>query len=318
MRIIEWNCQGAFRNKNEQVLKLNPDILVVPECENGERLKFGKLTPKPTDFFWYGDKPNKGIAIFSYSNYKFELLKEFNPKFRYIIPLKVFNEKESFLLFAIWAMDNKKNPLARYIGQIWLAINYYSDLLNYNTILIGDFNSNQIWDEKERVGNHTHVVEKLKENKIYSLYHKTNNCEHGKELNHTFFMYRKKEKPYHIDYCFASEHFVKNNYQLKLENCDDWISISDHVPMIIDFKQNQEKINFQNLLKESIEKKLDKLSSFTKEKFKDIIDSTIEQAEKTEKENSSEKNDLNRQKTIEITEKLIEIDKLVTEIKNVG
>lgn len=318
MKIIEWNCQGAFRNKNDQILKLNPDILIVPECENEEKLKFGKLTKKPNDFFWYGDNPNKGIAIFSYSTYKFELLKEFNPKFRYIIPLKVYNEKESFILFAIWAMDNKKNPLARYIGQIWLAINYYSDLFNYNTILIGDFNSNQIWDEKERVGNHTHVVDKLKENGIHSLYHEKNNCEHGKELNHTFFMYRKKEKPYHIDYCFASKHFTENNYQLTIENCDNWISQSDHVPMIIKFNNKLEKIKFQNSLKESLERKFNKLSTFTNEKFKDIIISTLIKAEKIDRENLFEKGDLKKEKVIEIAEKLIEIDKLVTEIKNVG
>ena len=53
MRLIEWNCQGAFRKKNEQILTLNPDILVVPECENEEKLKFGKLTPKPNSFIWW-------------------------------------------------------------------------------------------------------------------------------------------------------------------------------------------------------------------------------------------------------------------------
>jgi exonuclease III len=70
MRIIEWNCQGAFRKKNNKILALQPDILIIPECENEAKLEFGKLTPKPTDFFWYGDSGHKGIGIFSYSDYK--------------------------------------------------------------------------------------------------------------------------------------------------------------------------------------------------------------------------------------------------------
>ena len=142
MRIIEWNSQGAFRLKNEKILSFKPDILIIPECENEDKLKFGKLTPKPNDFIWFGDSTNKGIGIFSFSEYRFELLKTFNPNFRYVIPLKVTGLGSSFLLFAIWAMDNKENHDARYIGQIWLAINYYKNLFTGNTILMGDFNSN--------------------------------------------------------------------------------------------------------------------------------------------------------------------------------
>lgn len=126
-------------------------------------------------------------------------------------------------------------------------------------------------------------------------------------------MYRKKEKPYHIDYCFASKHFTENNYKLTIENCDEWITQSDHVPMIIEFNQNAEKINFQNSLKQSLERKFKKLSIFTNEKFKDIIISTLIKAEKYDQECSFEK-----EKIIDTAEKLIEIDKLVTEIKQVA
>lgn len=318
MKIIEWNCQGAFRKKNEQILKQNPDILIIPECENEERLKFGKLTPKPNDFFWYGDRPNKGIAIFSYSDYRFELLKEFNPKFKYIIPLKVTNKNETFLLFAIWAMDNKQNPLARYIGQVWLAINYYSRLLNYNSILVGDFNSNQIWDTKGRVGNHTNVVDYLKNKGIYSLYHNKLSTEHGKEINHTFFMYRNIEKPYHIDYCFASKHFIENGYNLILGNCYDWITQSDHVPMTIELNHFPKKNDIQNSLKDSLEYKFRNISDFTSEKFSEIINIILDKANQTDTQETSEKNNVERKKIIETSEKIIEIDKLVNEIKNVG
>ena len=180
----------------------------MPECENEERLQFGKFTPKPNDFFWYGDNKNKGLGIFSYSDFRFELLREFNPKFRYVIPIKVTGKNESFLLFSVWAMDNKENPDARYIAQVWLAINYYSRLLHYNSILIGDFNSNKIWDEKDRLANHSEVVQILKKNNILSLYHEHYQMEQGLEGEHTFFLYRNLQKGYHIDYCFASSEFL--------------------------------------------------------------------------------------------------------------
>lgn len=167
MRIIEWNCQGAFRNKNEKILTLQPDLLIILECESAEKLKFGKETPIPNDFYWYS-KGKKGVGIFSYSDYKIKSLKLFNPNFDYVVPLLVYNETNTFLVFAIWAMNNNEDHLKRYIGQVWLAVNFYKELFKDNIILIGDFNSNQIWDEKDRNGNHTDVVNLLNK-KIYNM-----------------------------------------------------------------------------------------------------------------------------------------------------
>ena len=224
----------AFRKKNEKILSFKPDILIISECENEVKLKFDKLTAKPNDFFWYGESENKGIGIFSYSNYKFELIEQFNPKFRYIIPLKVKSDKDEFILFAIWAMDNKENYDARYIAQIWLAINYYNDLLDEPSILIGDFNSNKIWDYQRRLSNHTKVVEFLQTKNINSLYHKQFIENQGEESSPTFYLHRNMKMPYHIDYCFASENILSKGFNLNVGNFDDWINLSDHVPIIID------------------------------------------------------------------------------------
>jgi len=267
MRIIEWNCQGAFRLKNKEILELQPDILIVPECEQEYKLQFGRLTPQPNDFLWYGDTGKKGIGIFSYSNYKFRLLKEFNPAYRYVVPLEVTDGHKSFLLFAIWAMDNKQNPLARYIGQVWNAINHYQTILHENSILIGDFNSNQIWDEKDRVGNHTAVVNFLKEFNIESLYHRQFNEEHGKESLKTFFMYRNIEKPYHIDYVFASSNIIKNGYYLKFETSEKWIDKSDHIPLILDLVSFDSKVVLNDTYQDLASRHLNKLTQITKTKF---------------------------------------------------
>jgi exodeoxyribonuclease III len=233
MKLIHWNCQGSFRTKNAKIMALQPDILIVSECENPDKLKFGKLTPTSSDHYWHGDSDNRGIGIFSYSAYKIRLLDIFNPSFRYILPFQISSDEHSLTLFAIWAMNNKEFPEARYIGQIWLAINYYKDLLNDSTILLGDFNSNKIWDYKDRVGNHTDVVNMLKEHNIFSLYHEQNCLIHGEETKPTFFMQRNPNKPYHIDYCFASKRLIDSGYSFAIGDYDDWIDKSDHAPIII-------------------------------------------------------------------------------------
>ena len=235
MRLITWNCQGAFRKKADFILKLCPDILVVQECEHTDKLKFPPMTPKPNDFYWYGDVGKKGIGLFSYSEYKFELLSVFNPEFRYVIPFRVKGNGHSFTFFVIWAMNNKENRDARFIGQVWFAINQYNDLLGNSTILIGDFNSNSIWDYKDRVATHSDVVSKLAEKDIHSVYHKHFDIGQGQEKHPTFYMYRKKEKPYHIDYCFVSADLLGKVKEVKIGDYDTWSAQSDHVPLNIKF-----------------------------------------------------------------------------------
>lgn len=316
MRIIEWNCQGAFRKKNSYVLANSPDILIVPECENEKKLQFGNLTPKPNDFFWYGDSANKGIGIFSYSDYKIEPLKCFNPKFRYIIPLKVTGNGDSFLLFAIWAMDNKENDKARYIGQIWLAINYYSDYLENASILIGDFNSNQIWDAKDRVGNHTDMVDFLSKKKIYSLYHSQENCNQGDEKKATFYMYRSEEKPYHIDYCFASDSILAKGFNLSIGAINDWIEISDHVPLTIDLTSVGRTSIVDFSIHNFVKKKLKKLNISTKQKFAEQIDELLSEASIIDEQPSTFELELKRKSIIKKMDYLFEIDILINQIEN--
>jgi exonuclease III len=235
MKLITWNCQGAFRKKAETILLQKPDILIIQECEHPDKLKFNSTTQLPNNIYWYSDGGKKGIGIFSYSDYKFELLPEFNPTFRYIIPLRVIGNGETFTLLAIWAMNNKENRKARYIGQIWFAIEYYKNLIGKSTILIGDFNSNKIWDYKDRFGNHSDVVNYLAKIDIHSAYHKYYDIEQGKEIHPTFFLQRKKDKSYHIDYCFASEDLYSKIKNLEIGKYENWITHSDHTPIIINF-----------------------------------------------------------------------------------
>ena len=235
MKLITWNCQGALRKKANVILAHRPDILIVPESENPDKFNFSDSGPKPTSRFWYGDNSSKGIGIYSLSEYKIELLVMHNPEFRYVLPLKVTGRGNTFTLFAIWAMSNKENYEARYIGQVWRAINYYSQLLNTPTILVGDFNSNKIWDYKKRVGSHTDVVTKLTEHNIHSIYHQSLNQQHGQEAHPTFYLQRKLHKPYHIDYCFASEDILKKVTKIEIGNFENWIEYSDHTPLIIEF-----------------------------------------------------------------------------------
>jgi exonuclease III len=54
-------------------------------------------------------------------------------------------------------------------------------------------------------------------------------------------MYRHKNKPYHIDYCFVSAAMAKRIKSVEVGDFDLWSKHSDHVPVIVTFKKQHLK-----------------------------------------------------------------------------
>jgi len=219
----------AFGKKTEQVLKCRPNLVVVPECEY--------LGDETTKRIWFGENHKKGIGIFSYSDFKLELNKKYGPSYKYVIPINVTGPLD-FNLIAVWAMNDTDNVRKRYIGQVYSALSWCKELLDEPTVVIGDFNWNAIWDAKPSYplyGNIADVVELLKRRNIRSAYHEFFKEDFGKETKPTFFMHHEQNKPYHIDYCFASSNLEVGN--VEVGNFGDWITRSDHVPIVITFRE---------------------------------------------------------------------------------
>lgn len=224
----------AFRKKADFILELKPDVLIIPECENEEKLNFGLFAEKPNSIVWYGNNPNKGIGVFSYGDYKVELLNVHNPQFQFVLPLSVTNLNHTWIVFAVWSQKPELND--NYTEQVWNAIQHYNELLKEdNIILAGDFNSNSIWDKKGREANHSNMVDSLEKSGISSVYHQFHGQVQGEEEHPTLFMQRKIERPYHIDYCFASNFLLMRVENIQVGNAEMWLPHSDHMPLIIDF-----------------------------------------------------------------------------------
>ena len=80
----------------------------------------------------------------------------------------------------------------------------YADLIGTrSTVLIGDFNSNAIWNaEHPAEHNHSAIVSRLDQLGCSSAYHEYFGEAHGSETRHTYFHWWKEERPFHIDYVF--------------------------------------------------------------------------------------------------------------------
>jgi exonuclease III len=235
MKIITWNCNMTFRKKAEFILSHKPDIIIVPECEQPEKIFQHTYSITPTSFLWFGSNKHKGLGIFSYNGYTLKRRRNHNPEFRTIVPIAVSKDEFRFTLYAIWA-NNPDDPDGQYVEQVWKAIHYYKKYLKKTgTILAGDFNSNTIWDRKRRAGNHSNLVKFLEKKGIHSTYHLFHKQSQGGEQHPTFYLYRHQNKPYHLDYCFVSADLAERLRSVEIGEFEHWKQHSDHVPVIVTF-----------------------------------------------------------------------------------
>lgn len=224
----------AFRKKINSVYKYDADIIVIQESESVDKIPSDLLLSYPHQI-WEGENKNKGILILTKENINIKINEKYKKEYKYIIPINVETNKSEFCLLAIWAQDDKLDPTKQYIGQIWLALHDYIDLLNQKCIIVGDFNSNSIWDNgTKKIANHSQVVSFLNQFDIKSIYHQNHNARHGAETIKTLAFRKNLLNLYHIDYCFASRHFY-NESSIIIGDFSDWIDKSDHVPLIIHF-----------------------------------------------------------------------------------
>ena len=222
MKIISWNCNGKFREKHKYITQEQADIYVIQEFENPE-LYTKEFNNTFSNYVWFGDNKNKGLAIFvkgdislKNNSWPFYCLRNF-------ISVKINNKYD---LVGIWACSP-------YIEEYYVYQSINIDKYSENTILIGDFNSNAMWDKKHGKRNHSIVVSELEKINIVSAYHHFYKEEQGKESRATFYLYRHSDKPYHIDYCFANSHKMKN---FEILNDNKWLKLSDHLPILVEME----------------------------------------------------------------------------------
>lgn len=222
MKIISWNCNGGFRNKINFITELNADIYVIQESESPE--KHPKFKEKLNNYLYIGEG-HKGLLIFSLNkDIKFTHAKWKDYYRRFFLPVLI---NDNIVIIGLWACDPYIHEFYFYLRLIENNMKQYS-----NVILIGDINSNKCFDYKHtREGNHSDTINLLKSWGYESIYHYTRREAQGEEITPTFLMHKNKNKPYHIDFCFAKPKFVKD-FQILAD--DKWLSYSDHKPLVLE------------------------------------------------------------------------------------
>lgn len=227
LKIVTWNCNGAFRKKIKAMCELESDIYVIQECENTEVAK-REYKASGLNYVWHGSSPHKGIAIFAKPSAKLELLNWECNSLQLFLPVRV---NDTFNLIGVWTKE-ANSPTFKYIGQVWKYLELHRGKMAVNTVLCGDLNSNKRWDVWDRWWNHSDVVRELDTLGMVSLYHEFFDEVQGCESRPTYYQHRNVEKSYHIDYAFTSRNlFDPKKHVVEVGECEKWLDLSDHMPV---------------------------------------------------------------------------------------
>jgi exonuclease III len=203
---------------------MQADVAVIQEIAR-------PLEPDP-NVFWFGTDPKQGVAVIVRRPYFAKELLQNGDAPSYVIPIEI-QGPHPFLLFAVWTL---KNESFKYVRAASKAIQIYEPLFSgKDVVMLGDFNSNAIWDKDHPKDlNHSAMVKKLEQLGLKSAYHMFEGEPQGEESVYTYYHHWNEAKGFHIDYCFLPKGWSSAVKAVDIGSFAAWQKSSDHRPLLID------------------------------------------------------------------------------------
>jgi hypothetical protein len=228
IKILTWNCHekdfGKYMHLCEQ---FDADIMVIPESRRPAEPTPGCL--------WVGSG-KRGLAIVARNGYSVKSYALGADLPSYYLMAAVEGHGQKFNLLGVWTRDGSP----RYIQGAHLVLDNIREtfLGSYTSemVMIGDFNSNSIWDKLHGNRCHSAFVRRLRDDhRMASAYHHFNNEEQGSEVTPTYYHQYKLEQPFHIDYCFSPLEWCDRIVSVHVGSPEEWLKNSDHMPLMVEY-----------------------------------------------------------------------------------
>ncbi|MDA1311104.1 MAG: hypothetical protein O2985_16060, partial [Proteobacteria bacterium] len=90
MRLVAWNCAMALHRKLDALLELRPDVAVLSEVAEPERLIAKTPALAEASLVWIGGKPNKGLLIAGFGGVTVEMSRQrYDSRLHWVAPVTV-------------------------------------------------------------------------------------------------------------------------------------------------------------------------------------------------------------------------------------
>ena len=203
---------------------LAPDISVLQEV--------ARPRDESDRCLWFGDNPRQGIAITASHGYRVHRLPTARHVPKFVIPVQITGPVD-FTMLAVWTKAGQRHP---YVQAVVRATKLYRSLIEAGpTVLIGDLNSNAIWDRMHREDrNHSALIKNLTRLGLVSAYHAFFAEAFGEESRPTYYFLWKQARPYHMDYCFVPVTWMEQIKKVEVCPYEGWEKFSDHRPVVVE------------------------------------------------------------------------------------
>ncbi len=230
MRVVSWNCSQSLSRKLDLLLALEPDVAVVQECERD--LSF----PSGYCYTWKGSNLRKGLGVLTRDR-TVSSEPTAPAEWTHFLPVTLWGATSELRLLGVWAYNHRAKRLgSQRVGDPLSVVQELSSWLRGGpSIVAGDFNNSAIWDRPEIPASFGAINAYLNDLGLTSAYHTSTKERFGHESLPTFFHTKRRERSYHIDYCFI--HHTLALEAVRLPNYEEWHQHSDHVPVIVDLRE---------------------------------------------------------------------------------
>lgn len=228
-RIVTWNCMRRLEAKRDAFEVLAPELAVICEATAEGVAALGvedAICSEPLE-----GRGGLCVALVANNGWRLEKLAEAAD--RHVLAARASKDGRTLTLVGVWMLPDKGD----YVTPLLRALAEVEPCLGGDVVIAGDFNAHPQWDVGKGVGRQfASVVKWLGERGLTSLWHHHSGERHGEETTPTFFMNLKAEKPFHIDYAFASQALAQKCRSVEIGAHAQWVAtkLSDHAPLIVD------------------------------------------------------------------------------------
>jgi len=225
MRVTSWNCQHLFgRGKDIDrcmglLSRLDADLVTLQECRRRDA--------HDPSIIWRGENDDLGTAVVSTSaSLPIERI-EIPGLHPTVVPV-VVHAAEPFVFVGVWTHE----PFNKVAWDAMAACEAAADDLDLPMVAAGDFNSSPCVQGQERASREF-LGRMRDELGLVSAYHRFHDVDPCDEPHATYYHQRKKDKPFHIDYCFVPETWADRLTGVEVGTFEEWRE-SDHRPLTVD------------------------------------------------------------------------------------
>ena len=229
MRIVSRNtCQGFDARKRAALEALRPDAAVLCEATRANPWEGSLLGP----VCWQADgvHANRQAAVAGFGE-------GFTPHDALVRAGDhcAALEGPGFGLLAVWSVVR---PKGTYADEVLRIVEANAGWIGRGDVVVaGDLNvdANGVADSPRRgAAQFAEIVARMRALGLVSAYHAVTGEPFGAETWPTLYFLRKRDRPFHIDYCFVPQAWVPRIVHMTVGAPDPWLSLSDHMPLVLD------------------------------------------------------------------------------------